>query len=124
MPVLHVDDVEASADWFEKALGFELAGVWRDEDAPPRFAIVRLDDITLGLSRSAGEAGRGEGWAAYLFLEDIDAFADEILGRGVAVERGPEDTFYHCRELEVVEPSGNRICFAQDLKPGPDGPGL
>ena len=123
MPVLPVGDVAQSAAWFRDRLGFSIAGTWENDDGAADFAIVQMGRITVGLKRS-GRDGSGEDWAAYFYLEDIDAFADEILGKGVEVLRGPEDSFYGCREVEVAEPSGNRLCFAQDLKPGPDGPGL
>ena len=84
---------------------------------------MALDMITVGLLR-ADKGGSGDDWAAYFYLEDIDAFADQVLAKGINVLRGPEDSFYGCREIEVVEPSGNRLCFAQDLRPGVDGPGL
>ena len=79
--------------------------------------------MTFCLSASDRD-GSGDDWAAYVYVEDIDAFTDQILGRGVKVLRGPEDSFYHCREVEVADLHGNRLCFAQDLKPGVDGPGL
>ena len=123
MPILPANDLAASIGFFAGKLGFDLAGQWNNEDGTPNFAIVQLGDVTLGLT-SSERGGTGQEWAAYIYLEDIDAFADQILGRGVSVLRGPEDSFYHCREVEVVDPNGNRICFAQDIKPSADGPGL
>lgn len=123
MPILPVGDVTASADWFRDRLGFDVAGAWKDDDGTANFSIVALGTITIGLTRS-DRAPSGEDWAAYCYVEDIAAFADHILGKGTKVLRGPENSFYGCCELEVEEPSGNRLCFAQDLRPGPDGPGL
>jgi predicted enzyme related to lactoylglutathione lyase len=122
MPILPATDVLASIGFFTGKLGFEKAGQW-DTDGTPSFAIVQMGTITVGLVKS-DRAGSGEDWAAYLYIEDIDAFTDQVLGRGVRVLRGPEDSFYHCREVEISDPNGNRICFAQDMKPGLDGPGL
>jgi catechol 2,3-dioxygenase-like lactoylglutathione lyase family enzyme len=122
MPILPAQDVAKSAAFFTAKLGFDLVGQW-DEGNAPSFAIVQLGNITVGLKKSE-RAGSGDDWAGYFYLEDIDAFTDQILGRGVPVLRGPEESFYKCREVEVKDPSGNRLCFAQDLKPGSDGPGL
>ena len=123
MPILPASDMAASVSFFTAKLGFELAGQWMNDDGSPSFSIVQLGGVTIGLAASE-RAGTGDDWAAYFYLEDIDAFTDQVLGRGVKVLRGPEDSFYHCREIEIADPHGNRMCFAQDLKPGSDGPGL
>lgn len=123
MPILAVADVAAGAAWFRDQLGFAIAGAWTDDSGAATFAIVQMDAITLGL-RQSNTTGTEDGWAAYLYLEDIDAYTDQVLGKGAKILRGPEDSFYGCREIEIADPSGNRLCFAQDLKPGPDGPGL
>jgi len=31
------------------------------------------------------------------------------------IDRGPTDTFYQVREIDVLDPDGHRICIAQDL---------
>lgn len=123
MPILPASDLVAAVSFYTGKLGFDLAGQWQNDDGTPNFAIVQLGDVTLGLSASE-RVGSGDEWAAYVYVEDIDAFTDQILGRGVKVLRGPEDSFYHCREVEIADPRGNRLCVAQDLKLGADGPGL
>ncbi|GGA18825.1 glyoxalase superfamily protein [Neptunicoccus cionae] len=123
MPVLPAGDLAAGVAFYTGKLGFDLAGQWTNEDGTPNFAIVQLGGITLGLTASDRPASDGD-WAAYFYLEDIDAFTDQVLGRGVKLLRGPEESFYHCKEVELADPHGNRMCFAQDMKPGADGPGL
>ena len=123
MPILSVKDMSDTVAFYTKGLGFSLAGTWQNDDGTPSFSIVQLDQVTLGLAAGSTDAS-SEGWSAYLYLADIDAFADQIQAKGVKLYRGPENSFYHCREIEVLDPSGNTICFAQDLKPGADGPGL
>jgi len=123
MPILPAKDLAEAVTFYTDALGFRLAGILKDDDGNDRFAIVQMDHITIGLQASE-RAGSGEEWAAYFYLADIGAFVDQIQGNGVRVLRGPEDTYYHCKELEVVDPTGNLLCFAQDNRPGPDGPGL
>lgn len=123
MPILPAADVAAGIAFYTDKLGFDLAGQWTSDDGSATFAIVQLGDVTIGISESKRE-GSGDDWSAYIYVEDIAAFTDQIMGKGVSVLRGPEDSFYHCREVEVSDPTGNRLCFAQDLKPGVDGPGL
>ena len=123
MPVLAVTDVDKTAEFFVSGLGFSLAGKWTEDDGVPTFAIVRMDDITVGMQVVEKAVPTGP-WATYLYIEDVDAFADQIQGNGVALEREPMDRFYGCRDLEVKDPDGNLLCFGQDLSPCEAGPGL
>jgi len=123
MPILPVNDIAAAIGFYTTGLGFNLAGVQKDDQGQDKFAIVHLNHITLGLVKSDHKASNKD-WATYLYLADISVFVDQIQGNGIRIERGPEDSAYHCKELEVVDPHGNVLCFAQDLRPGENGPGL
>lgn len=123
MPILQASDVDECASFYVNRLGFDLAGSWLDDDGVNSFSIVQMDHITLGIARGKDVSNSGD-WSAYFYLSDINAFADHILSRGVKVERGPETSFYFCSEVELIDPAGNTVVFAQDLKPGEDGPGL
>lgn len=121
MPVLACADPEAVGEFLARGLGFRLAGWWRDETGPI-FGVAALGDVTLGLSR--GRGGAPEGWAAYIYVSDVRDFASVAAANGVELVRGPEDTGYASREVEVRTPEGHLLCFAQDLAPGDRGPGL
>lgn len=122
MPILHVSDVAASAAWWQDALGFEAGTLFGD---PPAFCIVARETVTIALQRLTPCPQPPEHhWSAYVYLASTDAYHAELLGRGVAIARPPEDTFYGCRELDVRTPDGHLICFGQDLDPRPPGPGL
>ena len=123
MPVLSVKDVESSAEFFTKQLGFSLAGFWKDDAGKPRFAIVIMDNITVGLQ--GGKACSNDGqWAAYFYVADIEAFATHAASKGVKVHREVTDQPYGCRDMEIEDLDGNILCFGQDLLPGENGPGL
>lgn len=133
MPVLACADPQAVAGFLTAGLGFALAGWWRDEAGAPVFGVARLGDATLGLRRAgapgaaSAEGAAAEGpaaWSACIYVEDARDFAALAAANGVALRRGPEDTPYACREVEVATPEGHVLCFAQDLDPGPRGPGL
>jgi len=128
MPVLACAEPQAVAEFLTAGLGFTLAGWWRDADGAPTFGVARLGDATLALRR--GEAPSGEpaegpaAWSACIYVEDARDFATLAAANGVVLRRGPEDTPYACREVEVASPEGHVLCFVQDLDPGPRGPGL
>lgn len=123
MPILSVKDVEKSAGFFTDGLGFSFAGSWQDDDGIPSFAIVVLDHITVGLHR-ANQVKSSDAWAAYFYVEDIEAYAAQVAGSGVELTGEVADRPYGCREMQVTDLDGNVLCFGQDLSPGENGPGL
>lgn len=123
MPILQSTDVEASIDFYEQGLGFSCAGKWTNDDGGTDFAIVQLNEITLGIQRSENVAS-STAWAAYLYVADIGAYRDQIQANAVPLHRELEVKFYGCHDLDVRDPDGNILCFGQDMSPGGNGPGL
>ena len=123
MSVLEVSDVERSAAFYRDKLGFSPGAFFGD---PPAFCIVGRDTVTIALdqSRDATRTPQNQYWAVYVYVDDVEAVLNEYRERGVAIARGPEHTFYGCREIDVVDPDGHMVCFAQDLRQQPPGPGL
>lgn len=124
MPVLGVRDVAASVKHYQDVLGFAVGGIWGEDGAPPAFAIVGFGDITIALDHDAEAKPRGHGWAAYLYVADVDALHQTLSANGAAIVRKPEDAFYGCRDMDVRDLDGHLLAFGQDLQPGPRGPGL
>lgn len=121
MPVLQVRDVTASAAFYEK-LGFANHGFWGD---PPDFAIVQRGEVTLALDKSEGGGAipSNQWWAAYVYVDDVDALHEEFAGLGLESLSEPCDEVYGCRDFDVVDPDDHRIAFGQDLGDGPPGLG-
>ena len=121
--VLQVSDVLRSRDFYLQKLGFESSGLWGE---PPCFCIVGRDAVTIFLdqSREPGDPPVNQYWAAYIYVEYVDALCEEYRSNGIEIVRGPADTDYGCREIDVRDPDGHVIGFGQDLTPSPAGPGL
>lgn len=115
-PVLQVRDVTASAAFYTDKLGFTLNGLWGE---PPCFAIVQRATTTLMLdgSRGDGPLPLNQYWAAYLYVDDVEALLLEFRERGVEPVRGPEETFYGLCEIDIRDLDGHLLCFGQDLDP-------
>jgi predicted enzyme related to lactoylglutathione lyase len=122
MPCLAATDPAATAGRLERLFGFRTAGFWRDDQGVETFGILRLGLVTLALRRAATVTPQ-DGWAAYLHVDDATALAELARAQGGVLD-GPEDRPWGCREVLWTDPDGNVICFAEDLRPGPDGPGL
>lgn len=116
-PLLVVSDLQRSLAFCRDALGFSEPSVWGE---PPCFAMLCRDGFELMLSLAAGESrvqpnGPGGTWDVYLRVADVAAEAAALAFAGVELAKGPTDTFYAMREIEVLDPDGHRFCFAQDL---------
>lgn len=117
-PYFIVDDVIASAAWYRDRLGFGYDRLWGE---PPAFAMVRRSGITIMLSQ-CGTMGpnrlrdeEGESWDAYIWVDDADALLAEFKGKGVTIHRDICDQIYGCRDFEVEDCNGYRLCFGKDL---------
>jgi predicted enzyme related to lactoylglutathione lyase len=117
-PVLQSGDYARSRAFYCEGLGFTVV---EEAGDPPGFGIVERDGSRLFLDAFRGRvrADTGDhGWDAYVHVDDVDALERELDERGVKLASEPRDTNYGMRELEVVDPDGNRLGFGQDLTPG------
>lgn len=122
LPVLTCTDPETTAEFLTQGLGFRLLGWRRDAEGRADLGFVRLGGVALAVRR--GEPPPPDGLSAIVFVDDARDLAAFALGQGIALTRGPEDTPRGCREVEVIAPEGHVLLFAEDLAPGPEGPGF
>ena len=116
-PYLIVDDVVATADYYRDKLGFDYDRFWGD---PPRFCMVHRSGITIMLSQLDAPGGmrpnrqadpeRGA-WDAYIWVDDADALHAEFKARSVTIARELCDQMYNCRDFEIDDCNGYRLCF-------------
>jgi uncharacterized glyoxalase superfamily protein PhnB len=115
-PELIVQDIRRTTAFYKDGLGF--AGVAQFFD-PPRYAIARREGAILHFGLAEGTAvppsnrQAGEIWDAYVEVVGVDVLAQEFRSRGIKLSRGPEDTFYGAREIEVIDPDGYAIAFGE-----------
>ena len=122
LPVLTCAEPETTAEFLAEGLGFRLLGWRHDAQGRAELGFLRLGGVALAVQR--GEPPPPGGWSAIVFVDDARDFAAFALAQGVALTRGPEDTPRACREVEVTAPEGHVLLFAEDLSPGPEGPGF
>ena len=101
IPVLHVADAQAAAEWYRR-LGFVVEFEHRFEPDFPAYVGVRREGAQLHLSEHAGDAPPHT--LVYLWVEDVDAVAAEF---GAAVDEQP-----WAREVSLSDPDGNRLRVA------------
>ena len=57
-----------------------------------------------------------ETWDAYIWVEDADALFGEFKAKGVKITRAICNQPYGCRDFDVEDCNGYRLCFGQDLE--------
>lgn len=106
-PVLHVQDVTATATFYRDVLGFRwdfgdetYAVVWRDNSA---VHFVRDDASPTGIH-------------LFQWVKDVDAYYQEILDRGANIPNKPANQPYGIREFSLIDINGVGIVFGQDVE--------
>ena len=121
-PYFFVDDVVRTANDYRDKLGFHYDRFWGD---PPSFCMVKRSGIVIMLSRVLEPGGvrpnrladpEGGAWDAYVWIDDADALYEEFQSRGVTIARDICDQPYGCRDFEVEDCNGYRLCFGQDIE--------
>jgi predicted enzyme related to lactoylglutathione lyase len=121
-PYLIVDDVVATANYYRDRLGFGYERFWGE---PPCFCMVRRSGVVIMLSQ-IGKTGamrpnrlvdpEGEAWDAYIWIDDADALHTEFKSRQVKITRDVCDQPYGCRDFDVEDCNGYRLCFGHDIE--------
>jgi catechol 2,3-dioxygenase-like lactoylglutathione lyase family enzyme len=104
----HVRDFDSGRDFYTRKLGFTETYV--DEDG--RWAKLERNGIEIGLAE--GEPQGEEGAVAHVDVADVKAIAEEFRRDGVDIGVVFE-LHGEMRLLDVFDPEGNRLQFAQEL---------
>jgi uncharacterized glyoxalase superfamily protein PhnB len=116
-PYFIVDDVVGTANFYRDKLGFFYVRFWGE---PPCFTIVQRNGINIMLSQlpSTGHmlpnsAANPEDppWDAYVWVDNADRLHDEFLSKGVRIVRPLCDQEYGCRDFDIEDCNGYRLCF-------------
>lgn len=123
-PYLIVDDVVATANYYRDKLGFRYERFWGE---PPTFCMVWRNGVVIMLSqlersgamRPNGAADpEGEAWDAYIWVDDADALHAEFTSNGVTIARDLCNQIYGCRDFDIEDCNGYRLCFGHTIEGG------
>lgn len=102
-PVFPVADVDATARWYQDVLGFDGVEIF----------LQRVE----GYSKPDLSARRAGGvWDAYLSVTGLSHMWERVSDLPGA--RGPEQRWYGQREIEVRDPNGYLLVFAEQTEGG------
>jgi catechol 2,3-dioxygenase-like lactoylglutathione lyase family enzyme len=109
-PQLRMTNWARTRAFYVDGLGFAVEWEHRFEPNFPVFAEISRDGLALFLTEHAGDCQPGG--ACYIVLDDIDAFHQEIVARGIRPAEPPEEAPWGVKEMLVIDPDGNRLRFA------------
>ena len=118
-PYFFVPDVVAAANDYRDTLGFSYERFWGE---PPAFCMVKRGGIIIMLSQVEDTShvrpnSVADGaWDAYIWIDDADALHAEFAANGANIARGLCDQEYGCRDFDVIDCNGYRLCFGQILE--------
>jgi predicted enzyme related to lactoylglutathione lyase len=116
-PYFIVDDVVATANFYRDKLGFQCDRFWGE---PPCFTMMYRSGITIMLGQleetglmwpNSAVDPEGGAWDAYVWVDDADALYEEFKSKGVKIAREICDRPYGCRDFDIEDCNGYRLCF-------------
>ncbi len=120
-PYFIVGDVVTTANYYRDKLGFVYERFWNE---PPSFCMVKRNGIVIMLAQLehpvAARPNRlvdpeGSAWDAYIWIDNADALYAEFKSKGVTIARGICDQPYGCRDFDIDDCNGYRLCFGHDI---------
>lgn len=111
-PVLRVADYQRAKIFYMDVLGFEQIN--EAGEPVPGFGIFRAGTAQIFLHSWDGAEAEWDGWRGYFYAHDINALMARLREKDYPF-KGPTDTFYNMREVEVTDPDGNVLCFGSDI---------
>lgn len=120
-PYFLVHDVVSAAEYYRDVLGFHFDRYWGE---PPSFCMVKRRGILIMLAQVEDTVAlrpnnlcsrEGGAWDAYVWVNNVDALHDEFVAKGAHVVSGLCDKEYGCRDFDIVDCNGYRVCFGQDI---------
>lgn len=120
MPILAVENVEASSAFYTDKLGFTQQFAMPGDDGTAMFAMVSFGPgVNFGLSKQPGLENKGVGSVLMVYIPDdmdIDAYYADVKARGTAIDREIADEYWGDRTFSVKDPDGFYISLCKTVR--------
>ncbi|WP_141456328.1 glyoxalase superfamily protein [Pseudoxanthomonas sp. z9] len=113
VPVLRVTNAAISFPFYTEGLGFTVDWEYRHEPGFPVFAQLTRDGQSIFLTEHAGDCQVGG--AVYFMVPAVDECYRAFQATGRVKANPPHNTAWKTRELQIVDPDGNRLTFSTEL---------
>jgi uncharacterized glyoxalase superfamily protein PhnB len=124
-PMLIVSDLEASAKFYQEALGFKHIFSMPGPGGKPALVHLRwmkYADLLIALPRDGKQIPepRGAGVSlSFQMLErfdgSVDALAEQAMANGANIVAGPLDQPWNVREVTILDLDGYRLVFTAPI---------
>ncbi len=116
IPVLPVDDILKTAEYYRDILGFKIDFIWGE---PPSYASVSRGKSTINFRKiTNGETEfrlrSHKGIDVYFCVAKLDTIIDEFKARNVKVLYEPAGQDYGMKEMNVEDCNGYTLCFGEE----------
>jgi len=115
---LTVNDLQRSVAWYRDVLRFTVKDRWEDGGLLMGVELVAGSaSVTLNQDDFAKGRDRKKGIGLRLWLstiQDIDALAKEIKGRGGVLDQEPKDMPWGARVFSLSDPDGFKFSVVQE----------
>ena len=112
--VLAVRDLAVSTSYYSDVLGFR-----RDPIDAPGWSFLTRDDFQVMLGECPDEKPASDlgnhSYIAYLYVDGIDQYYEEIAARGALVTSAPQNKPWGLREFGLSTPDGHRITCGEPI---------
>ena len=109
MPGLAVADLDRAVVFYTEKLGFSVSFI-----NGKAYAVVRRDNVEIGLGLDHSERNAGHG-SCYVKLKGIDAIHGELSAKRVPMTHDLRNESYGMREFMITDPDGNTINFGEPI---------
>jgi predicted enzyme related to lactoylglutathione lyase len=118
-PQFVVPDVVKAAEYYRDVFGFQILDYFLD---PPVFAMVRRGGVEIHFGKSDDESAQGQsnrsvrrgiGLDAYIWVDDLDRFVEEIRAKDAKIIEGPVRRVYGMYEVIVEDCHGFVLAFGE-----------
>lgn len=118
-PTLEVQDLVASTQWYQEALGFQVIFIMPGPGAEPVLSHLRwakyADLLLRPQSRKVQSAAKGVGITLSFAITagSADELAKRARAYGARIVVEPQDQPWNARDFTVADPDGFRLVFTQ-----------
>ncbi|HMO35564.1 MAG TPA: VOC family protein [Gemmatales bacterium] len=114
IPQLRITQAQKTLPFYVDLLGFVMDWKHQFEPGFPLFVQLSRGEQTIFLTEHTGDCQPGG--AVYFCVPDAVKLYAEMVNRGVVAEKPVERTPWGTLEFSVLDPDGNRLRFASDIK--------
>jgi uncharacterized glyoxalase superfamily protein PhnB len=114
MPIIAVESVDATRDFYVDKLGFSHVMGMVGKDGQLDFVTVVLGAARMMFSRAAGAASRTtpkQSVEIYLAVADVEAYHATLKQKGVAITDPLTVQWWGDRTFKVLDPNGYQLWF-------------